>query len=145
MFAALILARAGARPIVLERGKAVEQRAEDVDALQKQGDLQSRTAICAMAKGEPEPFSDGKLNTGVRDSRIDFVLKEFVAHGAKDDILTDALPHIGSDYLQKIVRSFREEIFSLGGDIYFESKLSGIQSKWANSPASLMKIRRAIP
>lgn len=128
MFAALILARAGARPIVLERGKAVEQRAEDVDALQKQGVFNPNSNMC-YGEGGAGTFSDGKLNTGVRDSRIDFVLKEFVAHGAKEDILTDALPHIGSDYLQKIVRSFREEILSLGGDIYFESKLSGIQSK----------------
>jgi predicted Rossmann fold flavoprotein len=93
MFAALILARAGARPIVLERGKAVEERQKDVKALQEKGLFDPESNMC-YGEGGAGTFSDGKLNTGVRDSRIDFVLQEFVAHGAKDDILTDALPHI---------------------------------------------------
>jgi uncharacterized protein len=128
MFAALILARAGARPIVLERGKAVEERQKDVKALQEKGLFDPESNMC-YGEGGAGTFSDGKLNTGVRDSRIDFVLQEFVAHGAKDDILTDALPHIGSDYLQKIVKAFRQEIFNLGGEIRFESKLSDVEIK----------------
>jgi uncharacterized FAD-dependent dehydrogenase len=87
----------------LERGKAVEERQKDVKALQEKGLFDPESNMC-YGEGGAGTFSDGKLNTGVRDSRIDFVLQEFVAHGAKDDILTDALPHIGSDYLQKIVK-----------------------------------------
>jgi uncharacterized FAD-dependent dehydrogenase len=122
LFAGLVLARSGAHPIILERGKAVEERAKDVEELKKKGVLNPESNIC-YGEGGAGTFSDGKLNTGVSDSRTKFILEEFVHHGAKADILTDSMPHIGSDYLQKIVRGFREEILSLGGDILFESKL----------------------
>lgn len=127
IFAALTLARAGARPIVLERGKKVEDREKDVALLQNKGKLNPKSNMC-FGEGGAGAFSDGKLNTGVRDSRIDFVLNEFVKHGAKNDILTDAMPHIGSDYLVKAVKAFREEIISLGGDVLFESQFSGFKT-----------------
>jgi uncharacterized protein len=128
LFSALILARSGAKPIVLERGKAVEERADDVAALKKKGILNPESNIC-YGEGGAGTFSDGKLNTGVSDSRTKFILEEFVAHGAKADILSDSTPHIGSDYLQKVVKSFREEIIRLGGTILFESKLTGLRVK----------------
>ena len=126
MFASLLLARAGAKPIVLERGKKVDERKNDIERLKDKGVLNPESNIC-YGEGGAGTFSDGKLNTGVNDERTKFVLDEFVKHGAKRDILIDALPHIGSDYLQKIVKSFREEILSLGGDILFESKFAGIK------------------
>lgn len=125
MFASLLLARSGAKPIVLERGKTVEKRSEDIAKLQKEGIFDPESNVC-YGEGGAGTFSDGKLNTGVNDERSKFVLEEFVKHGAKKDIMSDALPHIGSDYLQRIVKGFREEIVSLGGDILFESKLVGI-------------------
>lgn len=127
MFAALLLARSGAKPIVLERGKTVEKRSEDIAKLQKEGILNPESNVC-YGEGGAGTFSDGKLNTGVNDERSKFVLEEFVKHGAKKDILYDALPHIGSDYLQRIVKGFREEIIRLGGDILFESKLTDVLS-----------------
>jgi uncharacterized protein len=125
MFAALILARAGAKPIVLERGKKVEERAKDVETLKKKGILNPESNIC-YGEGGAGTFSDGKLNTGVSDSHTKFVLEEFVKHGAKKDIMADSLPHIGSDYLQSIVKSFREEIIALGGDVLFQSRFLGL-------------------
>lgn len=125
MFAALVLARSGAKPIVLERGKPVEERAKDVEKLKKEAILNPESNVC-YGEGGAGTFSDGKLNTGVNDERTKFVLEEFVEHGAKKDILTDATPHIGSDYLQNVVKSFREEILSLGGDILFESRFIGL-------------------
>jgi uncharacterized FAD-dependent dehydrogenase len=124
-FAGLVLARSGARPIILERGKAVEERAKDVEALKKNGILNPESNVC-YGEGGAGTFSDGKLNTGVNDSRTSFVLHEFVNHGAPEEILSDAMPHIGSDYLQGVVKRFREEIISLGGDVLFESRFLGL-------------------
>lgn len=124
-FAGLVLARSGARPIILERGKAVEERAKDVEALKKKGILNPESNVC-YGEGGAGTFSDGKLNTGVNDSRTSFVLHEFVNHGAPEEILSDAMPHIGSDYLQGVVKRFREEIISLGGDVLFESRFLGL-------------------
>jgi uncharacterized FAD-dependent dehydrogenase len=125
MFAALVLARSGAKPIVLERGKAVEERSKDVERLKKEAVLNPESNVC-YGEGGAGTFSDGKLNTGVNDERSKFVLEEFVKHGAKKDILSDSTPHIGSDYLQNVVKSFREEILSLGGDVLFESRFTGL-------------------
>jgi uncharacterized FAD-dependent dehydrogenase len=127
-FAALVLARAGAKPIVLERGKPVEERSKDVELLKKKGILNPESNIC-YGEGGAGTFSDGKLNTGVNDPHSKFVLDEFVKHGAKPDILSDAMPHIGSDYLQQVVKRFREEILSLGGDILFQSAMTGLLLK----------------
>jgi uncharacterized FAD-dependent dehydrogenase len=121
MFAGLVLARSGAKPIILERGKPVEERAKDVQKLKKEGILDPESNIC-YGEGGAGTFSDGKLNTGVNDVRSKFILDEFVKHGAKSDILWDATPHIGSDYLQNVVKSFREEILALGGDILFNCR-----------------------
>jgi uncharacterized FAD-dependent dehydrogenase len=87
--------------------------------------LDPESNIC-YGEGGAGTFSDGKLNTGVADAHSKFVLEEFVKHGAKKDILWDATPHIGSDYLQTIVSSFRQEIVSLGGEVLFECKFTGL-------------------
>ncbi len=123
IFAALVLARAGLKPIVLERGKKAEERAKDVDVLRDKGILNPESNVC-YGEGGAGTFSDGKLNTGVNDANIKFVLEEFVRHGAEKDILTDSMPHVGTDYLQKVAQEFREEIISLGGDVLFESKFT---------------------
>ncbi len=125
MFASLLLARSGAKPIVLERGKCVEERSKDIDKLKQNAILNPNSNIC-YGEGGAGTFSDGKLNTGVNDERTKFVLEEFVKHGAKKDILVDALPHIGSDYLKNVVKNFREEIISLGGDILFQTELTEV-------------------
>ena len=125
MFAGLYLARAGAKPIILERGKCVEERKLDVEELKNKGILNTESNVC-YGEGGAGTFSDGKLNTGVHNGFTKFILEEFVKHGAKEDILIDSSPHIGSDYLQNIVRNFRNEIISLGGEILFNTKFNNL-------------------
>ena len=125
MFAALFLARAGLRPIVLERGKCVEERQQDVKEFFSGGFLNENSNI-QFGEGGAGTFSDGKLNTGIKDSRIRIVLKTFYEAGANENILYDAKPHIGTDILVKVVKNIRQEIISLGGEILFSSKLDKI-------------------
>lgn len=125
MFAALFLARAGLRPIVIERGQQVEKRIDSVEKFRRTGVLNPESNA-QFGEGGAGTFSDGKLNTGTRDSRIGAVLGEFYRHGAQESVLWDAKPHIGTDVLTGIVRSFRNEIISLGGEVRFENTLTGI-------------------
>lgn len=122
MFAALVLARSGLKPVVLERGQAVEQRQQAVERFRRSGILDPESNV-QFGEGGAGTFSDGKLNTGTHDGRIPFVLQTFYEHGAEESVLYDAKPHIGTDVLQKVVRSMREEILSLGGEIRFETRL----------------------
>lgn len=123
MLAGLLLARAGARPVIYERGAAVEERVKDVEALWEEGRLNTASNP-QFGEGGAGTFSDGKLNTLVKDpdGRGRFVLEEFVRRGADPLIKIDAKPHVGTDALLSIVRSFREEILSLGGEIRFHTK-----------------------
>lgn len=121
MFAALALARAGARPIVLERGQAVEQRIAAVESFRKGGALDPECNV-QFGEGGAGTFSDGKLNTGTHDSRISWVLQEFHRHGAPESVTYDAKPHIGTDVLVGVVRELRREIISLGGELRFGAR-----------------------
>lgn len=123
MFAGLLLARAGLRPIILERGEAVENRVKTVDRLWQSGELNPESNP-QFGEGGAGTFSDGKLNTLVKDKegRGRFVLEEFIRYGASEEILIDAKPHVGTDKLVEIVRGIREEILSLGGEIHFNTK-----------------------
>ena len=96
LFAALVLARCGARPILLERGECVEQRKRDVERFWATGELNERSNV-QFGEGGAGTFSDGKLNTGTKDVRHRYILEEFAAFGASEDILIDAKPHIGTD------------------------------------------------
>ncbi len=125
MFCALALARAGLKPIVLERGQDADTRKKDVDAFFTGGKLNPESNV-QFGEGGAGTFSDGKLNTGIKDIRCRAVLKEFVSHGANGKILTDAKPHIGTDVLVEVVKSIRQEIISLGGNILFGTKLEEI-------------------
>ena len=129
LFCALMLARAGLRPIVLERGDAVEQRVETVRRFWETGTLDPQSNV-QFGEGGAGTFSDGKLNTLIKDpeGKIRFVLREFVRAGASPEILYDYKPHIGTDVLTGIVRHMREEIQSLGGEFRFRSCLTGIRA-----------------
>ena len=128
MFAALVLARAGARPIVLERGYAASERKKAVDEFRNGGKLDERANV-QFGEGGAGTFSDGKLNTGINDERLFWVLEQFHAHGAPESVIYDAKPHIGTDILIDVVRNFRKEIISLGGEIRFENRLDGLIMK----------------
>ena len=127
LFAALILAQSGANPIVIERGKDVDSRTADVNKFWTDGTLNTSSNV-QFGEGGAGTFSDGKLNTGTKDSRQRKVLLEFVGHGAPKEILYDAKPHIGTDKLKLTVKKLREEIIELGGRVMFETKLTGFHS-----------------
>lgn len=128
MFAALILSRAGLRPIVLERGQTALVRKAKVDAFRAGGVLDPECNV-QFGEGGAGTFSDGKLNTGIKSPRIAFVLKTFFEHGAPEHILYDAKPHIGTDILINVVQSMRREIIANGGEVRFSSRLSGLEIK----------------
>ena len=96
LFAALVLAKCGARPILLERGQPVEQRSRDVARCWHTGRLDTESNV-QFGEGGAGAFSDGKLNTGTRDLRHRYIMEQLVACGAPGSILTDALPHEGTD------------------------------------------------
>ena len=125
LFAALMLARAGARPILIERGRAVDERTRDVSAMQKDGTLDPESNV-QFGEGGAGAFSDGKLTTGTKSPLIRTVLETFVQHGAPEDILYSAKPHIGTDRLKGVVKSMREEIIALGGTVRFSTRLTGL-------------------
>jgi len=126
MFAALCLARAGARPIVVERGQEAVKRAAAVEAFRRGGALDTESNV-QFGEGGAGTFSDGKLNTGTHDRRMFWVLKEFAAHGAPESVTWDAKPHIGTDILIDVVQSIRREIIALGGEVRFETRLDGLE------------------
>ena len=128
MFAALCLARAGLRPIVLERGQDALSRKAAVDAFRAGGKLDTENNV-QFGEGGAGTFSDGKLNTGTHDKRMGFVLREFAAHGAEASIVYDAKPHIGTDVLIDVVQNIRREIIELGGDVRFGTKLVGLETE----------------
>ncbi len=125
LFAALTLARAGASPILVERGKAVEERARDVDALMQRGLLNEESNVL-YGEGGAGAFSDGKLTTGIKNPLCGDVLRDLAAFGAPKEILYQQKAHIGTDLLRGVVKNLREEIKRLGGEVLFETKLAGL-------------------
>lgn len=123
LFAALTLAQAGAKPILIERGKPVDRRTQDVTAMQERGELDPDSNV-QFGEGGAGAFSDGKLTTGTKSPYIRTVLQTFVEHGAPEDILYLSKPHIGTDRLKGVVASMRREIIRLGGSVLFETKLT---------------------
>lgn len=123
IFCAYAMAKAGLKPILIERGKDVDARTADVDAFINTRVLQPESNI-QFGEGGAGTFSDGKLTTGTSNERLRFILETFVAHGAPENILYDAKPHIGTDILRTVIKSIRNEIIALGGNVYFETKLS---------------------
>ena len=128
MFAALVLAMAGLKPLVLERGADAATRHEKVEHFFATGELDTRTNV-QFGEGGAGTFSDGKLNTGVNNPRIGWILEQFVKFGAREDILYDAKPHIGTDVLLEVVQNLRKRIIALGGEVRFNTQVTGIRSE----------------
>lgn len=128
LFAALSLAQQGFRPIVLERGAPMDERVKSVEAFNAGGAL-SRDANIQFGEGGAGTFSDGKLTTRIGSPLCAHVTETFLRHGAPKEIAYMAHPHIGTDQLRGVIVSLREEIISLGGEVRFNTQLTGVTIK----------------
>ena len=126
LFCALYLAEAGLRPLVVERGAAVDERAAAIESFNAGGPLDAAANV-QFGEGGAGTFSDGKLTTGTKSPHIRHVLEAFVQAGAPDEILWQAKPHIGTDKLPAVVKSIRERIISAGGEVRFLTRLADIE------------------
>ena len=128
LFAALLLARKGFRPLVLERGPALDDRIRAVEHFEKTGELNPDANI-QFGEGGAGTFSDGKLTTRVGDPLCAFVTEAFLDHGAPADIAWRQKPHVGTDLLRGVIRSIRGEIETLGGEVRFNTALTGLETR----------------
>lgn len=126
LFAALRLIELGLKPIVLERGKAVDERGKDMAKISREHVVNPDSNYC-FGEGGAGAYSDGKLYTrSKKRGPVDAVLKTFVAHGASSDILVDAHPHIGTDRLPQVIKAIRQTILQSGGEIHFCTRVAGL-------------------
>ena len=122
MLAGLILSEAGLRPIILERGKGIDERKKDVNRFWKERELNEESNV-QFGEGGAGTFSDGKLTTGIKSPYIRKVLEELYEAGAPEEILYSSKPHIGTDRLAVVVKNIREKTERLGGEVWLETKL----------------------
>ncbi len=125
MLCGLILAKCGLRPIILERGNDVETRTKDVIDFWTHRRLNTSSNV-QYGEGGAGTFSDGKLTTGIKDGRCREVFNQLYAHGAPEEIMYSARPHIGTDKLGGVVKNIREDIISMGGEVRFCCKMTDI-------------------
>lgn len=121
LFCAYVLSHVGQKVTVIERGQPIEQRIKDVDDLMQHGKLHTQSNI-AFGEGGAGTFSDGKLTTGIKNPRLQFILETFVNHGAPQDILYLAMPHIGTDYLRQVIVNMRQAMMKKGVRFLFDTQ-----------------------
>ena len=127
LFAAWQLAQNGYRPLVIERGRPIDERVRDVEHYWQTGELNTESNV-AFGEGGAGTFSDGKLTTRIKDAKIDGVAAQLIRCGAPEEIAYLAKPHIGTDRLRLVVKTMREQIAALGGEVRFSAKLTGIRT-----------------
>ncbi len=130
LFAGLMLAKKGYKPLIIERGSNIEKRVKEVETFWETGKLNKESNV-QFGEGGAGTFSDGKLNTLIKDKRNlgRKVLEIFVEHGAPKEILYNANPHIGTDILRKVVINIREDIKKSGGEFLYNTKLTNLTIK----------------
>lgn len=146
LFCGYMLAQAGFRPILLERGREIKERMKDVSCFWETGKLHPESNV-QFGEGGAGTFSDGKLNTLVKDKsgRNKKVLSIFVKEGAPEEILYDFKPHIGTDVLSDVIINIREEIKRLGGEVRFQSKVTGFETKNQKVSAVIVNDSERLP
>lgn len=146
LFCGYFLALHGYRPVLLERGRCVEERQKDVEEFWRTGILNTASNV-QFGEGGAGTFSDGKLNTLVKDKdgRNGVVLETFVKFGAKESICYEAKPHIGTDVLRNVVRNMRNEIVRLGGEVRFQSQVTDLDIRNGKVAGVLVNGREKIP
>lgn len=126
LFAALRLIELGIKPIVIERGKNVKERRIDASRIQREGIVDPESNYC-YGEGGAGAYSDGKLYTrSKKRGSVERILGIFVQHGAREDILIDAHPHIGSDKLPAVIQAIRETILRCGGEVHFQTRVTNL-------------------
>ena len=127
LYCAYILTEIGIKPIIIERGEKVEDRVKSIEKFWNNNKLNTNSNV-QFGEGGAGTFSDGKLNTNIKDkeNRIKKVLKVFVENGANEDILYDSKPHIGTDILRKVIINMRNKIISRGGEIKYNTRLTNL-------------------
>lgn len=128
LFAGLLMAQKGYKPIIIERGEDVDKRTDSINKFWQDRELNTESNV-QFGEGGAGTFSDGKLTTRIKDTRCDYVLEELVRAGAPEEITYMGKPHIGTDILKVVVKNIREEIKRLGGEVRFSSKLEDIMTK----------------
>ena len=128
LFAALILARNGYRPILIDRGSSVAERVKKVEEFRQNGALDTECNI-QFGAGGAGTFSDGKLVTRIHDTRCNFVLQTLVEFGAPEEILVKAKPHVGTDLLRTVVSGILDEIERLGGTLYYDCRMENFEEQ----------------
>lgn len=128
LFAALALAKAGLKPLLIERGKDVDARIKDVEVFFKERKLNTSSNV-QFGEGGAGTFSDGKLYTLINDPRSQYIFSQMILAGAPKEIAYSGTPHIGTDKLRLVVKNIRKMIIKFGGEVKFESRLSDIEIK----------------
>ncbi len=144
LFAALLLAQCGYKPLVIERGKKVEERVKDVEKFWAGGPLIPHSNV-QFGEGGAGTFSDGKLTTQIKNKRCRKVLEELVESGGPSEILYKNKPHIGTDVLQGVVKNIRERIITLGGEFRFETTVTDIKVKGNQLEALYLNGEEEVP
>ena len=144
IFAAWVLAKAGAAPIVLERGRNVDRRTQDVAAFWKTGRLDPLSNV-QFGEGGAGTFSDGKLTARSGDPRMRAIIEAFIAAGAPEEIRYLQKPHIGTDILRSVVKNLRAEIIRCGAAVRFESQVTGIERAGGRIGALIVNGAERIP
>ena len=138
LFAAYIMIKSGLTPIIVERGEKIEDRVKSVEKFFNGADLNTESNI-QFGEGGAGTFSDGKLNTGISDSRIRLVLETFVEFGAPSEILTEQKPHIGTDILKKVIVNFRKYIEENGGEFRFSTKFLRFTTQYGKLHSAIVE------
>ena len=144
LFATLLLAKAGLNPLLIERGKDVDSRIQDVDDFFQKRNLNTKSNI-QFGEGGAGTFSDGKLYTLIKDPRSKYIFSELIKAGAPEEIAWSASPHVGTDKLRGVIKNLRKEIEKLGGKIRFETCMTDIEIKDNKLEAIIVNNEEKIP